>query len=122
MTSTSVCADAEVSSRPSRYTGKERDSESGNDYFSAPSNNNPFKEWPLNGNITPDTYQQDQKCSAGPVIGPAMDSLPGVKAACQWHDNKYIEYNCNATSWISPFPGPCKAINYMLLIKIYNAL
>jgi RHS repeat-associated protein len=88
----------------------------------APNNNNLFKRWPLNGNITPATYQQDQKCSAGPVIGPAMDSLPGVLAACQWHDNKYIEYNCNATSWISPFPGPCKAINYMLLIKIYNAL
>jgi RHS repeat-associated protein len=88
----------------------------------APSNKNPFKEWPLNGNITPGTYQQDQKCSAGPVIGPPMDSLPGVLDACQWHDNKYIEYNCNATSWISPFPGPCKAINYMLLIKIYNAL
>jgi RHS repeat-associated protein len=84
--------------------------------------NNPIKNWPLNGNLTPGTHQQDQKCSAGSVIGPSMDSIPGVLTACQWHDNKYIEYNCNATSWISPFPGPCKAINYLLLIKIYNAL
>jgi len=35
MTHSAVCADEEVSGRPYRCTGKERDAESGNDYFGA---------------------------------------------------------------------------------------
>ncbi len=35
MTPVSACANAELSTSPSRFTGKERDSESGNDYFGA---------------------------------------------------------------------------------------
>jgi len=56
------------------------------------------------------------------VIGPIMDAIPEMLSACQWHDNKYIEYSCNATSWVSPFPGPCTGANLVLVGRIYGAL
>ena len=85
-------------------------------------NPNPFKNWPFNGDLVPFTHPQDQKFSAGPVIGPLMDSNPGMKSACIWHDNQYEAYNCNFTSWLPALPGPCTAFNIVLVVRLVGAL
>jgi hypothetical protein len=83
---------------------------------------NPFKEWPFNGDLVPFTKPQDGVCSAGPVIGPLMDANPGMLSACQWHDNQYDAYKCNATSWIPLLPGPCTVFNIVLVVRVIGAL
>ena len=90
---------------------------------SDPNDDSIFNHWPLNGDLLPGIWSlPDYKCSAGPVIGPLLDSNPGMKSACIWHDNMYAEYQCNASSWIPVIPGPCTVFNIVLVVRLIGAL
>ena len=79
--------------------------------FNDPSGNNPFKRWPLNGNLWPGYKPQDEVCTTGPLAD-IMNSRPCYKKCCKEHDDCYTKYGCNFSSFLGFLSfGPCQLCN-----------